>query len=127
MAIDASDYRSNKEFSDNLIQQMKLMNSANGINLGQALWVHHRLRALEVNITPELAAMFPGVGLDSVVGLPLVIDIMNLVISGDVEVAYVSLLACVPDSGSEPHHFLLASTITWIRHQIGVHLGWEPA
>lgn len=119
------DLESNREFATDLMIRMKVMNAAVGINLGQALWVHHRMRALDIVIPQELADNFPGSGLESVVGVAMTIDLLNLVISGDLEVAYVCLAACVPDAGNQPHHFLVADAVAWIRHEIGVFLGWE--
>lgn len=120
-----ADFISNKEFASDLMLRMKLANNLSGINLGQALWVHHRLRALDITISQEIADQFPGSGLSSVVGVPLKMDLMNLVISGDLEVAYICLLAAEPDSGLSSYHFLVAEALAWIRHEVGVYLGWE--
>src|SRR5574343_869956 len=119
-----SDFVSSKEFANYLMLRMKLANNLSGINLGQALWVHHRLRALEVTIPQQIADQFPGSGLSSVVGIPMTIDLLNLVIYGDLEVAYICLLAATPDSGLSSYHFLPTDALAWIRHDVGVYLGW---
>lgn len=120
-----SDDNSARAFSQNLMAKLKLENRAAGVNLAQGLWVHHRLRALELNVTEELAQMLPGSGLSDLVGVTVTVDLLNLVIPGDLECAYAALLSCIPDDGSKEYHWLTQERINRIRHEIGVFLGWE--
>lgn len=91
-----------------LMDQIKARNLALGINGMQALWAHHRLRALGVNF----------------MGLEVTIDIMNLIVSGDMEVAAISLMNCEPDDMSQPYHWLSAANIEWIVVRLKAILGW---
>lgn len=75
----------------------------------QSLWVHHRLRAIEINVG----------------GLPLTIDLMNLVVSGDLETAYVVLSYMSPDDMSQPFHYLSAEVIGILKTLINDRLGLE--
>lgn len=91
-----------------IMDRLKARNIAEGINIFQALWVHHRLRALEV----------------SFMGLDVTIDLMNLVISGDLESACISLMNCQPDDMSQSHHWLNSDRIGWLVSEIKAVLGW---
>ena len=91
-----------------LMNQIKERNLSLGINAMQALWVHHRMRALNV----------------SFMGLDVTIDIMNLIVSGDMEVAAISLMNCEPDDMSQPYHWLSAENIDWIVVRLKAILGW---
>ncbi|MFO0447770.1 MAG: hypothetical protein ACK52I_03610 [Pseudomonadota bacterium] len=99
-----------KAFADDLMERLKKRNVLADINIGQALWTHSRLRALEVS--------YPG--------LPVMtVDLLNMVVSGDVEAACVALMFSVPDDMSQPYHFLSADTIAWIVGELKAYLGWS--
>jgi flagellar biosynthesis GTPase FlhF len=57
-------------------------------------------------------------------GMPFRIDLLNLVVSGDLEVAYVVLGATVPDDMSMPYHFFTAERIGGYQLKIARKLGW---
>lgn len=96
-----------KEFATQLMAEFKQANLGYGINLAQALWVHHRLRALDINID----------------GLLLTIDLMNLVVSGDLEAAYATLSYSVPDDMSQPYHWLSSEKIGFLVQRLAGYLG----
>lgn len=96
-----------KEFATQLMAEFKQANLGSGINLPQALWVHHRLRALEINVD----------------GLALTIDLMNLVVSGDLEAAYATLSYATPDDMSQPYHWLSAQQIAFLTQRLAGYLG----
>lgn len=56
----------------------------------KSLWVHHRLRAVEITVG----------------GIAMTIDLMNLCISGDIETAAFVIANMTPDDMTEPQHFL---------------------
>lgn len=122
-----ADDDSAREFAADLMARIKMLNKSEGVNLGQALWIHSRFRALPVTVTSEIAAMLPGSGLDVLIGVSIAIDLMNLIISGDLECAYAILMACDRDDMTQAYHWLNNDRLNWIRHEIGVYLGWEPA
>jgi len=115
--------KSAQEFASQFMAQVKLRNKANSIGLSQAMWVHQKLRALEVNIPENVAQIFPAV--EALAGQTLTIDLLNMVISGDLETAYVTLLFATPDDMSQPYHWLSAENLAEIRTAIGQYLGWE--
>lgn len=96
-----------KEFATQLMAEFKKENINQGINLDQALWVHHRLRAIDINVN----------------GLELTIDLMNLVVSGDLESAYATLLYAVPDDMSQPYHWLSSTQIAFLSQRLAGYLG----
>lgn len=85
-----------RKIAEDLLQEWKVRNVAGGINAGQALWLHHRLRAMSVTLPPQMG------------GLSFTIDLLNLVVSGDLEVAHVALAFCAPDDMSMPYHWISA-------------------
>jgi hypothetical protein len=97
-----------RAMAEEIIEEMKKENLLAGINVLQALWVHNRLRALSITVG----------------GVPFTIDLMNLVVSGDLEVAYVALGATTPDDMSMPFHFLSSEKIESYRLKIARKLGW---
>lgn len=96
-----------RNFALRLMSIFKLSNKQEGINALQALWVHHRLRAAEITF----------------MGMPMVLDVMNLVISGDIEVAYLALDNMTPDDGSQPFHWLTSARIDLLKSTIVDYLG----
>lgn len=103
--------KENKEFSDQLMQALKEKNLIEGLSsIDQAAWVHHKLRKVDYTLSDE----------ETVVQ----IDVLNLVISGDIETADQVLSQIVPDDMSEPYHWLSQERINWIRNQIRGFLEW---
>lgn len=103
------DYTSNVEFARKLFRSFKQKNKDEGITGPQALWMHHRVRALTVN--------FPNME-------PTTQDIINMGASGDIETACLCLLYCQPDDMSQPYHWLNAERISWLIEKMKEHLGW---
>lgn len=103
-----------KEIAEEVMETFKKNNiirfAAQGVTNEQALmksiWVHHRLRAVEVNL-----------GLGS-----RIVDLMNLCISGDIETAYIILQHMTPDDMSQPDHFLSQEVIDELKELIGARL-----
>lgn len=97
-----------RAYCEDLIERLKKKNITEGINPIQAVWMHHKMRALPV----------------SYMGQEMVIDILNLVISGDVEVAVIALTHAEPDDMSEPFHWFSQARIDWIVADMKNFLGW---
>jgi len=112
-----------RKFASNLMAVLKVLNKGSNISLAQSLWVHHRLRALQIVITSDLATAMPV--FNPLVGLTVTIDLLNLVVSGDLETAYFTIAAATPDDMSEDYHALSSTTLAFMRNQIGIYLGWE--
>lgn len=111
-----------KIFADQLIEKMKKLNIDNGLGIAQSLWVHQRLRKVTITVGEAHALAFPP--LLPVVGMTFDIDLLNLVITGDIETAYSVLLCAEPDPMTDPYHALSAEMIGWIMQEIAVYLGW---
>jgi len=112
-----------RKFASTLMSVLKVLNKGSNISLTQSLWAHHRLRALEIVVTSELAtamAVFT-----PLVGVTVTIDLLNLVISGDLETAYFTIAAATPDDMTEDYHALSPELLGFMKHQIGVYMGWE--
>jgi len=80
---------------------------SNDLAVLKSLWVHHRLRAVDITVG----------------GLPVTVDIMNMVVSGDIETAYVALSYMTPDDMSQDYHFLSTEKINDLKTKLGARLG----
>lgn len=106
-----------RRWAECLIDDLKTLNVQAGLNLSQSIWVHHRMRELTVEFTTEMANQFPPVA--PLVGVgPLKLDLMNLVVSGDVETAYAVLMFCQKDDMSQPYHALNSEMAGYIMQRI---------
>lgn len=102
--------RQNKEFADDMMQRMKEKNLLEGLSsIDQAAWVHHRLRKVDYVLDA---------------GPTVQIDVLNLVVSGDIETAENVLGQMAPDDMSQSYHWWTQSRIDWIRNEIRTYLGW---
>ena len=97
-----------REYADDLIERLKFKNISEGINALQAMCMHHKMRALSVTFY----------------GVPMTLDILNMVVSGDIEVACLSLMNCTPDDMSQPFHWLNQDRVNWIVADMKQYLGW---
>jgi len=96
-----------EEFKRSNLQYFAQNNIPNDLAIMISIHVHHRLRAVQITVG----------------GLPFTIDLMNLVVSGDLETAWVVLGLMEPDDMSMPFHFLSADKITALRAMIGDRVG----
>lgn len=97
-----------KVWAEEMLERFKQRNIKLGINGLQSLWLHHRMRALEINF----------------MGVPMTEDILNMAVSGDIETACLSLMYSTPDDGSQPFHFYNAETRQWLITEMKTFLGW---
>ena len=97
-----------KEFADQLLEEFKAKNISEGINGLQAMYMHHKLRALPVTF----------------MGVPMTLDLLNMAISGDVEVATLALIYCTPDDMTAPYHWLNTERRDWLVSKMKTFLGW---
>lgn len=98
-----------KEYAEDLLERLKQKNISEGINAMQGMWMHHKMRALEVNF----------------MGVDFVVDIMNMAVSGDVEIACLALMNCVADPMTLPYHWMSEARINWIIADMKAYLGWS--
>ena len=97
-----------KIYADDLMSRFKRRNISDGINGYQGLWMHHRMRALDITF----------------MGKAFTIDVLNLAISGDIEIAALTLMNATPDDMSEAFHWLSADRINWLVGDMKTFLGW---
>lgn len=97
-----------KSYAEDLIERFKFKNVSEGINALQAMYMHHKMRALSVTFY----------------SVPMTLDLMNMVVSGDIEVACLSLMSCTPDDMSQPFHWLNEDRINWLVTDMKSYLGW---
>jgi hypothetical protein len=98
-----------KEFAEKILEDFKAKNLSDGINALQAMYMHHKFRALEVTFY----------------GVPMTLDLLNMAVSGDVEVACLALIYCVPDDMSMPYHWLNSERRDWLVTRMKTFLGWS--
>ena len=95
-------------FCTELLLRFKQKNILENINAQQAIWLHHRIRNLEVN--------FPGMPATNQ-------DIINIALSGDIEAGLLMLQYCVADDMSESYHWLSQDRVNWLISEIQSFLG----
>ena len=94
--------KSRKDFADDLLERFKKRNILEGINASQGFWMHHTLRSYPVTF----------------MGQQRVIDIMNLAISGDLEIACLALIYGYTDDMSESYHWISGDRKAWLIAEI---------
>ena len=108
-----ADNEANREFGARLMLAFKQKNLSEGIEWYQAVHLHSRLRSWQVNM-PE----FVGGGTETV-------DLINMILSGDIESACLSAMFGVPDSMTGPRDWISEERINWCVTQMKQFLGWD--
>lgn len=104
-----ADLESNIDFAKDLMSEFKQANKDAGINGLQAMWMHHRVRAWAFTFY----------------GVPVVVDIPNMVISGDLETACLALMNGTCDDMSQPYHWMSVDRRDWLVNNLKSFLGWS--
>lgn len=97
-----------KEYCETLLEEFKARNVGLGINAPQGMWMHHRMRAMEITF----------------MGVPMTLDILNLAISGDIEVACLTLMYSTPDDGTQFYHWYTQEVKDLLIADMKSFLGW---
>lgn len=101
-----ADDDSAKEFCADLIAEIKALNQIDespSINIYQAIWTHHKTRASEMTFNTPAGPM------------TVTVDLINFIVSGDIEVAYCCLKKMNPDDGTLMWHWLTTTRINqWL-------------
>jgi hypothetical protein len=100
--------KARKEYADDLLERFKNRNISQGISLKQGFHMHSRMRALDITIS----------------GSSYTLDIMNMAVSGDIELACVALQYCSADDMSSSDHWLNTERISWLVNDMKAFLGW---
>jgi hypothetical protein len=101
-----------KQFAEEMMERFKNRNIISGINAIKALWLHHRMRAWEVTLPAQFG------------GASMVVDILNMAVSGDLETAYFAIRYGTIDDMSQPHHCVDASVKEWLENELRNYLGF---
>lgn len=109
-----------KIYSEDMMERFKKRNMSTGnINIAQAMWMHHRLRALPVTFVHPILTNGEYVS--------MTLDLMNLAIPGDVEVSCIALQCIHPsqfDDMSKPYHYFTSEVRDWLVADMKKFLGW---
>lgn len=101
----------NKAWADDCMQRFKQKNLLEGLStMDQAAWVHHRMRKVDYTLAEDSTVVH--------------IDLMNLIVSGDIELAYFVMGQMAPDDMSKPYHWWTQARIDWVMNEIATYLGW---
>lgn len=119
----AKNKHTHKAFAEQLIHYAQSIYMDQGIQPNQVVWMQHRLRAIEITFTPEIVAAIPYFA--SLEGMTCTMDIINMVITGDLETAYLILPLIAEDDMSKSHHIINDEFIYLLRTEIGKFLGYE--
>lgn len=101
--------KARKEYAEDLLERLKQRNIGEGINALQGLWMHHRMRALPITF----------------MGLSMTQDVMNMAVSGDIEIACLTLMNAAADDMTQPYHWWSQARIDWLIADMKSYLGWS--
>jgi hypothetical protein len=122
MSLKIEDYLSNPEYrADNegkrefglrLMLAFKQKNLSEGIQWYQSVYLHARLRSWVVAMP------------DAVGGGTETVDLLNMILSGDIESACLSAQFGMADDMTEPRHWVTQERIDWCVNEMKKFLGW---
>jgi hypothetical protein len=108
----AADNLGKKRFGEELMLAFKQKNLSEGINGYQAAWLHKRIRNWKVN-RPDIYG-------EDVVE----IDIVNMIVAGDIETACFCIMCGEPDDMTKTYHWASADRMNWLIDQMKEYVGW---
>lgn len=100
--------KARKEYCEDLLERFKKKNILDGINAAQGMWMHHLMRAYPVTFG----------------GVSYTVDLLNMAVSGDVEIACLSLIYGATDDMSQTYHWISAERKDWLIGELKAYLGW---
>lgn len=107
-----ADNEARRKFGQDLMLAFKQKNISEGIQWYQAIHMHSRFRSWDVNMPAQL-----GGGVETV-------DLLNMILSGDIETACLSAQFGVPDAMNSPLHWVSPERMEWAINQMKEYLGW---
>ncbi len=111
-----------KAWADGLMEDVKTLKILNNVGVSGGLWVHHRFRAITYTVDAGHVSAFPP--LAPLLGVTITTDLINLIVTGDVESAYGVLVCTVPDDMTQPYHCVSQALLDYIKGRIAQFLGW---
>lgn len=115
-----ADLMARREFGSKLMLAFKQKNIAEGIQWYQAMHLHNRLREWQIVMPDALLTAMGGISDPNIK-----LDLVNVIVAGDMEVASLALTYGVADNMTSPFHWASAERINWMNTQIRKWLGWE--
>lgn len=122
MSLGVEDYLSNsgyradnearRKFGQDLMLAFKQKNISEGIQWYQAIHMHARFRAWDVTMPAQLG------------GAVETVDLLNMILSGDIETACLSAIYGQPDDMTSPLHWVSQDRMNWTIDQMKAFLGW---
>lgn len=103
-----ADQDAGRQFAKELLAEFKQRNIDDGVNMAQALWMHHRMRAWACTYG----------------GNTYTVDIPNMAMAGDIQTACVALLYGAADDMGQAYHWLSAERLLWLTSNMKAWLGW---
>ena len=107
-----ADNQARIDFGKKLFAAFKIKNISEGIQWYQALWLHNRLRAWVVTLPVQLG------------GAQITVDLVNMMVAGDLETTSLALTHGQADDMSSPLHWASQARIDWVNDQLKRELGW---
>jgi len=104
-----ADLQANIDWAKGLMAEFKQQNIDDGINALQALWLHQRIKGWSCTVS----------------GVTFTIDLLNMVVAGDIQTACIALEYGAADDMSQPYHWLNTDRINWLISEMKSFLGWS--
>jgi hypothetical protein len=101
-----------RDFGADLMLAFKIKNISEGIQWYQAVHMHARFRSWDVYLPEALG------------GTVETVDLLNMILAGDIETACLSAIYGVPDDMSSPVHWISEDRMQWAIAQMKAWLGW---
>lgn len=107
-----ADNLSRQRFGQQLLLAFKQKNMSEGINGYQALHLHSRIREWVTTLPPAYGSVI------------IKVDLMNMMLSGDIETSCLAIMLGTPDDMSSPIHWCSPDRMNWLVGQMKKWLGW---
>jgi hypothetical protein len=114
-----ADLQARREFGSKLMLAFKQKNIAEGIQWYQALYLHGRMREWQVTMPSALLTAMGGVPDPNIR-----VDMVNIIVAGDIETASLALTYGTADAMTSPFHWISQERMDWMNTQLKAWLGW---
>jgi len=108
-------------FGKKLMLRFKEQNILNNIDVFQGINLHASTRKLRVVIPANVSIL----GKSYEVEFDKYIDILNMALSGDLEIGCIALMFAIPDNENDPFSWFTQDNINWLIVELKSYLGWS--
>jgi hypothetical protein len=109
-----SDIAVRRKFASDLFEAFKIKNMNEGVQWYQAMHLHDFLKNYKVILPPQLGSV------------EMHVDLVNILIAGDIETGCLALTYGEQDDMSLPYHWFSEERRLWLIEQMKRYLGWIP-